>query len=86
MRGALAATAFGLALVSCASQTEEAISLAYQAKRCHDLEQVRQELWAAGDEMTEAEIDRAIALNRMGTLLCSTTISQVVNELEGLIE
>ena len=86
MRGALAATAFGLALVSCASQTEEAISLAYQAKRCHDLEQVRQELWAVGDQMTEAEIDKAIELNRMGTLLCSTTISQVVNELEGLIE
>ena len=86
MRGALATTAFGLALVSCASQTEEAISLAYQAKRCHDLEQVRQELWAVGDQMTEAEIDKAIDLNRMGTLLCSTTISQVVNELEGLIE
>lgn len=84
MRGALAATAFGLALVSCASQTEEAISLAYQAKRCHDLEQVRQELWAVGDQMTEAEIDKAIDLNRLGTLLCSTSMDDLIKQMQEL--
>jgi len=84
MRGMLIGLVLGLFLVACTKETDLAIGLAVKARQCQDFEIARQNVLISGNSLTKEAIDKAIDLNRLGTLLCATSMTDVTRQLQEL--
>ena len=86
MRGALIGVLFAFFVTSCSTKTEQAVSLAFKAKQCQDFELARHEVLIRGNTLTKAEKARAIGINRMATLLCATSIENLIKQMRELAQ
>ena len=86
VRGALFGMLFGLFLTSCAMETEQAVSLAFKAKQCQDFELARHEVLIRGNSLTKDEKAKAIGLNRMAMLVCSSSMENLTKQMRGLAQ
>jgi hypothetical protein len=89
MREGFFAILLALTPLGCAPETQQAVDLADQVNtvaQCARFEAARQRVDAVMERLTEHQIRKAMALNRLAAIHCATSLPELTDELDEIAD